>query len=75
MRHYIVRRARDSFREHRGAGAAQAGELLGKAREALALIRRQSTIAGFYAGAEPSVMESYEAAKAAGGRGGAPPRA
>jgi len=41
-----------------------------QAAAALALIHRQGTIAGFYAGTEPSVMESFEArAKAA-----APPR-
>lgn len=110
VRNYILRRARDAFREHRGAAGPQAAALLSEvgarrgrtarardrsrparaarvpplprrcsqhasppspparllqAAAALALVHRQGAIAGFYAGPEPSVMESFEARRAA----------
>lgn len=104
IRHYIIRRARDSFRANRAAAGADATRLLQEVRaparrspqqlhrrlggvravcsrpsypcpahalwllllllqgaSSLALIGRQSTIAGFYAPAEErSVMEQWE---------------
>jgi hypothetical protein len=65
IREYIARRARAGFRRAPAAGGAAAAHA--EAAGALALIRRQSVIAGFYAADAPSVMDSAEARAAAAG--------
>ena len=63
IRAYVLRKARADFRAGAalpvGGPAALAAHAAGEA--ALALLRRQSVIAGFYAADMPSVMESTEA--------------
>jgi hypothetical protein len=119
IRHYIIRRARDSFRANRAASGADASRLVQEVRRqtrarekgrwrddatfggdsargansaltqplpapvpsaprplaqgasSLALIHRQSTIAGFYVSTEPSVMEQWEARTKGGAAAGA----
>jgi len=53
----VLRRARQDFRRNRGLAGASAAAAMGAGQESLAVLQRQSAIAGMYH-VDKSVMES-----------------